>query len=51
MKKVMITGAMGFIGSWVVKEMRRQGVDVIAVIRENASIEENHFGASCIIQI
>ena len=44
MKKVMITGAMGFIGSWVVKEMRRQGVDVIAVIRENASIEENHFG-------
>ncbi len=44
MKKVMITGAMGFIGSWVVKEMCRQNVDVIAVIRENASIRDKHFG-------
>lgn len=44
MKKVMITGATGFIGSWVVKEMRRQGVEVIAVIRENAGVKGQLFG-------
>lgn len=43
MKKVMITGATGFIGSWVVKEMCRQGVEVIAVIRENANASRNLF--------
>ncbi len=44
MKKVMVTGAMGFIGSWVVKELRRQGVEVIAVVRENASVSDSCFG-------
>ncbi len=35
MKKAIVTGATGFIGSWVIRELLRQGIEVIAVVREN----------------
>ena len=34
MKKVLITGAGGFIGRELVKEIRRDGTEVIAVVRD-----------------
>lgn len=37
MKKVLITGATGFIGSWVAKELLSHNVEVIAVVRENSN--------------
>lgn len=37
MKKVIVTGATGFVGHWVVKELLSHGIEVIAVIRENSS--------------
>lgn len=37
MKKVIVTGATGFVGSWVVRELLRQGVEVIAVVRKNST--------------
>ena len=36
MKKVIVTGATGFIGHWVVKELLSHGLEVIAVVRENS---------------
>ena len=39
MKKVIVTGANGFIGSELLKELIREGIQVIAVVRcENSSI-------------
>lgn len=37
MKKVLVTGATGFIGKWVVRELIRQDIEVIAIIREGSS--------------
>lgn len=37
MKKVIVTGATGFIGSHVVKELVAHGVEVIAVVRKKAT--------------
>lgn len=37
MKKVLITGATGFIGSWVVQDMLDHDVQVVAVVREKSS--------------
>lgn len=37
MKKALVTGATGFIGSFLVRELVRQQVEVIAVVREKAS--------------
>lgn len=37
MKKVIVTGATGFIGSYVVKELVAHGIEVIAVIRKQAA--------------
>lgn len=34
MKKVLVTGATGFVGNWVVKELLAHGIEVIAVVRE-----------------
>lgn len=34
MKKVVITGATGFIGSWLVKEMLQNQIEVIALVRD-----------------
>ena len=36
MKKVIVTGATGFVGSWVTKELLANGIEVIAVVRENS---------------
>lgn len=36
MKKVIVTGATGFVGSWLVKELLTHGIEVIAVVRENS---------------
>ena len=45
MKKVIVTGANGFVGAAVCKELSEQGVEVIAVVRHPdeliASIERN----------
>lgn len=36
MNKAIITGATGFIGRYLVKELIKQGVEVIAVVRESS---------------
>ena len=46
MKKALVTGATGFIGRWLVKELISQGVEVIAVVRESHRGEENIFGSN-----
>lgn len=38
MKKAIVTGATGFIGSWVAYELVNQGVEVIALVRPNSEI-------------
>lgn len=41
MKKVIVTGANGFVGVWLVKELAKNNIKVIAVVRENAkNLEE-----------
>ena len=35
MKKAIVTGATGFIGSWIVKELLDHNVEVTVVVREN----------------
>lgn len=37
MKKAIVTGATGFIGSWLVKELINQNVFVYAIVRTNSS--------------
>ena len=32
MRKAIVTGATGFLGGWLVKELASQGVEVIAVV-------------------
>ena len=40
MKKAIVTGANGFIGSWLIKELVKNDVEVIAVVRnEKSNIE------------
>lgn len=38
MKKVMVTGATGFIGSWVVRELVSHGYEVRALVRKTSSL-------------
>lgn len=38
MKKAIVTGANGFVGSWLVKELLSRNVDVIAVVRNYDSM-------------
>ena len=40
MKKAVVTGANGFIGSWLIKELVKNNVEVIAVIRNEISNTE-----------
>lgn len=40
LKKVIVTGANGFIGSWVIKELIKNNVEVIAVVRNEKSKTE-----------
>lgn len=37
MKKALVTGANGFIGSWLLKELNNKGVSVLAVVKNEAS--------------
>ena len=37
MKKVLITGASGFIGSFIVEEALRKGMETWAVVRRTSS--------------
>ena len=40
MKRAIVTGANGFIGTWLIKELIKNNVEVIAVVRnENSNIE------------
>ncbi len=39
MRKAIVTGATGFLGGWLVKELASQGVEVIAVVRSRESGE------------
>lgn len=41
MKKVIVTGATGFIGKFLVRELVAQNIEVIAVVRENSKNLEN----------
>lgn len=41
MKKAIVTGATGFIGKFLVKELIKQGIEVIAVVRENSKNLDN----------
>ena len=44
MKKVVVTGANGFVGSAVCKELLQQGIEVIAVVRNESGRLENISG-------
>ena len=43
MKKVVITGGTGFIGSWLVKEMINNNIKVILLVRDKSKCTENEF--------
>ena len=44
MKKAIVTGATGFIGKFLVRELVSRGVETIAVVRENSNNIENISG-------
>ncbi len=46
MKKVLITGANGFLGSWLTRELVKQGHEVYALVRKNSDLSELN-GVSC----
>lgn len=37
MKRVIITGATGFLGSWVIRKFLAQGIEIYAVVRDGMS--------------
>ena len=45
MKKVLVTGPNGFIGSALLKVLSEEGVEVIAVVKD---INENITASACI---
>ncbi len=48
MRKALVTGANGFIGSALVRELLAHGIEVIAVVRKNRNhIPENVRGIEC----
>ena len=45
MKSVVITGATGFVGIWLVKELLKENIKVFAIVRDTNKMEklaENH---------
>ena len=46
MAKVVVTGANGFVGSWLVRELLRQGEHVHALVRKHSDLSEL-IGANC----
>lgn len=48
MKKVVVTGASGFIGGWLVKKLCEKGLEVYAIVREkNSNISRISNYANC----
>lgn len=50
MKSVVITGATGFVGSWLVKELLKENIKVFAIVRDTKKMEklaENHHPILC----
>ena len=41
MKKAIVTGATGFIGKFLIRELISQNIEVISIVRENAKNIEN----------
>ncbi len=42
MKKVVISGATGFIGKWLIREMLKNKIEVTAIIRDMARMDEKY---------
>lgn len=40
MEKVLVTGANGFLGSWLTRTLSEQGYDVYALVRKNSDLSE-----------
>lgn len=40
MKKIVVTGANGFLGSWVTRALVSEGHDVVALVRKNSDVSE-----------
>ena len=38
MKNAVVTGASGFVGSWLVRELLSRDVEVYAIIRRNSNV-------------
>lgn len=41
MKKVIVTGANGFVGSWFLKELSKNNIEIIAVVKNHSSNIDN----------
>ena len=41
MKKAIVTGATGFIGKFLIRELISQNIEVISIVRENSKNIEN----------
>jgi hypothetical protein len=48
-KKVVIFGATGYIGKYVVKESVRRGFDTVAVVREGSKVRDDYLGGARIV--
>ena len=46
MKKAIVTGATGFIGKWLTRELVSQGIEVYALVRKNSNNLKN---ISCLL--
>lgn len=46
MKKAIVTGANGFVGNWIVKELVNNDVEVYAIVKDRSSNIENLKGLS-----
>ena len=50
MKSVIVTGASGFVGQWLVKELLKENIKVYAIVRNETKLEklaDNHFPILC----
>lgn len=50
MKRVIISGATGFIGKWLIKEMLHNQIEVIAIVRNIAKMDEEFDGNIRVIE-
>lgn len=49
-KKVMIVGATGYIGKYVVRESVRQGYNTIAVVRDTNNINKDYLDGASVVK-